>query len=349
MQYEHSKEKSAEYLRQAIQHMTKQKAALHPISYAVWYDYVAGSNASLNTEVDKLITENSALDEKTTSDIFLKHIAEVDEATAQRVANGFQKVMSDISKSASKAGYDAEQFGTALEQWAGGVSQHDVENNTDLSSLFEQTRNIKGSIGSLKSQLEASSREVEALKNEIKKAKNEAISDGLTGLVNRKGFDMALAACLTTTQTQGPSLLIADIDFFKRINDTYGHLLGDKVIQAVSQILKSYAKGKETAARYGGEEFVLLLPETSLAEAQQIADKIRATVEKVSIKNSLKNESIANITISLGVASYAEGESMTEFIARADSALYNSKHQGRNRVTIAPVKTAPATKLNIAA
>lgn len=338
MKYEHSVEKSAEYLRQAIQRMTKQKAALHPISYAVWYDYVAGTNAALNDEVDRLITKNIALDENSTAQIFRKHIAEVDDEAAQRVTNGFQKVMTDISNSASKAGTDAEKFGSALEQWAGDISQEDLANDLNLNSLFEQTRNIKGSIGSLRAQLAESTREIEALKNEIKQAKDEALSDGLTGLINRKGFDLALAACLTEPKAKGPSLLIADIDFFKRVNDTYGHLFGDKVIQAVSQILKAHAKESQTAARYGGEEFVLLLPETSLEEAQRIADKIRATVEKINIKNSVKNESIANITISLGVASYTQGESMVEFVARADSALYQSKHAGRNRVSVAPAK-----------
>lgn len=340
MKYEHSVEKSAEYLRQAIQRMAKQKAALHPISYAVWYDYVAGTNAALNTEVDHLIKKNMALDEKSTTDIFRKHIAEADDETAQRVSDGFQKVMTDISNSASKAGTDAEKFGSALEQWAGDISEEDLANDLNLNNLFAQTHNIKGSIGSLKAQLAESTREIEALKNEIIKAKDEALSDGLTGLINRKGFDIALAACIAGAKAQGTSLLIADIDFFKRINDTYGHLFGDKVIQAVSQILKAHAKETQTAARYGGEEFVLLLPETSLEEAQRIADKIRATVEKISIKNSLKNENIANITISLGVASYTQGESMTEFVARADSALYQSKNAGRNRVSIAPAKSA---------
>jgi len=335
MKYEHSVEKSAELLRQAIQRMAKQKAALHPVSYAVWYDYVAGSNAALNNEVDLLIAKNTALDEQSTTHIFTKHIAEMDDEAAQRITNGFQKVMSDISNSASKVGDDAEKFGSALEQWAGEISQEDLANDLNLNSLCEQTRNIKGSIGSLRVQLAESTREIEALKNEIKKAKEEALSDGLTGLINRRGFDLALAACLTETKQNGPSLLIADIDFFKRINDTYGHLFGDKVIQAVSKILKDAAKEAQTAARYGGEEFVLLLPETTLDEAQRIADKIRATVEKINIKNTIKNESIANITISLGVASYIQGESMTDFIARADRALYQSKHAGRNRVSVA--------------
>lgn len=338
MKYEHSVEKSAELLRLAIQRMAKQKAPLHPISYAVWYDYVDGANVALNREVDMLISENGALDEQSTTHVFSKHIAELDDEAAKRITNGFQKVMTDISTSASKAGADAEKFGSALEQWTGDISQEDLENDQNLNSLCEQTRNIKGSIGSLRVQLENSTREIELLKNEIKKAKEEALSDGLTGLINRRGFDIALTACLTESIAQGPSMLMADIDYFKRINDSYGHLFGDKVIQAVSKILRAHTKDTQTAARYGGEEFVLLLPETSLDEAKKIADAIRATVEKINIKNTSKNESIANITISIGVASYNHGESMTEFVTRADKALYQSKNAGRNRVSVAPSK-----------
>ncbi len=339
MRYEDSVAKSAEFLRLAIQKMTKQTAALHPISYAVWYDYVAGVNAALNTEIDQLIKQNSTLDEKTTADMFHKYIVEVDEATALKVANSFQQVMSNVTKSASQAGDEAEKFGNALEHWAESVISSDLGSNAGLNTLFEHTRNIQGSIGALKNQLEESGREIEQLRDEIKKAREDSLADGLTGLINRKGFDMALASCLAKTPQngEGPSLLMVDIDFFKQVNNTYGHLFGDKVTASVAQILKASLRDTHTVARYGGEEFVILLPDTPLGEAKQLADKIRSTVEKISIRHTTRNENISNITISLGVASYGKGESTQQFISRADSALYDSKKHGRNRVTVASV------------
>ncbi len=334
MKYADSLEKSAEYLRLALQFMAKQAVALHPVSYAIWYEYASGKNTALKKEIDVLMAGGAVLDEKITQDLFRKHIAGIDEATAERVAEGFQKVMTNISSSASQAQSEAEKFGNVLEHWTGDAA---VSHVSGIEELLGHTRVMQGSIGALNSQLEESKREIEQLRSEVKKAREEALSDGLTGLLNRKGFDLALAACLEQCNgdTECPSLLITDIDFFKRVNDTYGHLLGDKVIRAIAKILSDNIKGKDVAARFGGEEFVVLLPETSLDGAQQFAEKIRATIQKLNIKRADKGESISNITASLGVASYQRGEHISEFIARADSALYKSKNLGRNRVTVA--------------
>lgn len=334
MKYTEDIEKSAEYLRLALQFMTRQAAAFHPISYAVWYEYASGKNAALNKDIEMLTADGSVLDEKTTRSLFQKYIAEIDEATAERVTEGFQRIMADISDSASQAQNEAEKFGSVLENWTGKTAAFRV---TGLDDMLDHTRTMQGSIGTLKSQLEESKREIEQLRTEVKKAREEALSDGLTGLINRKGFDMALAECLAhyTDDARSPSLFIADIDHFKRVNDTYGHLLGDKVIRAIAKILNDNIKGRDIAARFGGEEFVVLLPDTPLDGACQLAETIRNTVEKLSIKRTDKNETISNITVSFGVAHYRKGEPMSEFIARADNALYQSKKGGRNRVTAA--------------
>ncbi len=135
---------------------------------------------------------------------------------------------------------------------------------------------------------------------------------------------------------RGPCLLIADIDNFKMVNDAYGHLFGDKVLCSVAKILKANIKGRDMAARYGGEEFVVLLPETTLDGARLLAEKIRATIGRSRIRRAENRQETAQITVSFGVASYCSGETAREFIDRADSALYASKKQGRNRVTVAP-------------
>jgi len=174
------------------------------------------------------------------------------------------------------------------------------------------------------------------------KAKQEAISDGLTGLMNRKGFDTALHQCLDTPANEDTCLMIADIDFFKKVNDSYGHLFGDKVIQAVARILKTVSGNVYTAARYGGEEFVLLLPHTSVDIAKEIAENIRRQVAAITIKNNVTQRLISNITISMGVTAYHPGESADSFITRADQALYTSKAQGRNQVTMVNEELAAA-------
>jgi diguanylate cyclase len=338
VKYSDSLEQSGEYLRQAVRLMSKQAAAPHPVSYAIWYEYVSGRNAALNAAIDEATRNGAVLDEKSTHELFQRHVAGIDEHLAQRVSKAFQKVMADISQSASQAGDHADQFGSALEKFSAelGDTVPGAGVGGGVDALLRQSRAMQGAIASLKVRLDESHQQIEGLRQEVNKAREDALTDGLTGLANRKGFDQALANCLLDESALlPPSLLMADIDFFKRINDTYGHLFGDKVIRAVAQILRDNVKGRDLAARFGGEEFVVLLPETPMEGARELAEKIRAIIDRVQIKRVDKNEAVANITVSLGVASYRPGETAGDFIARADRALYASKSQGRNRVSIA--------------
>jgi len=132
------------------------------------------------------------------------------------------------------------------------------------------------------------------------------------------------------------SLIMLDIDHFKKINDTHGHLFGDKVIRGIAEVLKANVKGKDAIARLGGEEFGVLLPETSLSGAQALADKIRQTVEKGRIRRQDGKGEVGGITVSLGVAELNRAEDTAAFLNRADKALYFSKENGRNRVSLAP-------------
>jgi len=337
LKYENeSIEKSAEYLRQALPLMSRQAAALHPVSYAIWYEYVAGNNPQLRASINEHTKNGALLDEKTTNEIFRKHVAELDDKLVHRVSAKFQKIMADVSQSSSRVGDHADQFGNVLEQWSEGLAESRPGADGGVAVLLQHTRAMQGSISSLKGCLDESRCEIEQLRQEVNRAREDALVDGLTGLTNRKGFDQALKAGLSASgsEEQGMSLLFADIDFFKRVNDSYGHLFGDKVLRAVAQILKDNVKGKDTAARYGGEEFVILLPETPVEGACHLAEKIRTTVERSRIKRIGSNEVISSITISLGVACYRKGESESDFVARADAALYESKNNGRNRVTV---------------
>ena len=342
MDYHDNMERSAEYLRLALPLMSKQSAALNPVSYAVWYDYVSGRNAELKSRIDELTRDGRTLDDQTTKELFRRHVAALDEALARRVSQGFQKIMADVSKSAAEAGSDAGQFGSALEKWSAGLAQTADADATDLSALLGQTRQMQNSISTLKNRLDESHSEIDRLRQEVVRARQESLADGLTGLTNRRGFDQALTECLSRQDEvlHAPSLLITDVDHFKRINDNYGHLFGDKVLRTIAQVVKDSVKGRDTAARYGGEEFAILLPDTPIDGARTLAEQIRTKVERCRIKRSGSDSAIDTITISIGVTAHRAGEAAHDFIARADSALYHAKNQGRNRVVVAPAATA---------
>ena len=127
-------------------------------------------------------------------------------------------------------------------------------------------------------------------------------------------------------------LVVTDIDHFKRCNDEYGHVMGDKILQSFTKILSHVSENTGVCARYGGEEFVVLLPNHSLQQASEVAEKIRITTERMQIKQRNLAEPIGTITTSLGVGLYAAGESANDFISRIDALLYKAKESGRNRV-----------------
>lgn len=162
-------------------------------------------------------------------------------------------------------------------------------------------------------------------------AQARAMTDALTGLLNRYGLQHTLArehAEARRYQRQLSCVLI-DLDNFKTINDTYGHPIGDLTLQQVAGILREAVRASDTVFRYGGEEFLVLLPETDLEGAVALADKIRAVAAERPFGDGAH---VFNLTLSAGASSLCADESGHDMIARADMALYHAKEQGRNRV-----------------
>jgi len=160
-----------------------------------------------------------------------------------------------------------------------------------------------------------------------------ALTDPLTGLHNRRGLE-GRAEALHFRPGGAPVTqvwIMADLDHFKRVNDTYGHEAGDEVLKAVAEALRSTARGADLVARIGGEEFVLVLPDTSAELAVRIAERLRLAIEALSTD---VGGQVIRVTASFGIAQRAAQDSQLEVLERADAALYSSKKDGRNRVTM---------------
>jgi diguanylate cyclase len=337
VKYEHSIERSTECLRMALPLMSKQAAALHPLSYAVWYEYVAGENPLLRAAVDRQMARDGPLDEAAIDGLYRRHVAEVDPQTAQRVADGFQRLLSGMADSAELAGDQTARFETSLSRFSAELGEADAAPR--LQEMLSGTRDMQMAVLRLQQRLSYSRREIAMLRDEVRRARHESLMDGLTGLANRRAFDQRLAVCLATSEAVrrndgAPCLLLSDIDHFKRINDRYGHAFGDEVLQAVAQVLKRHAPATGLAARIGGEEFALLLPAGTPGDAQALAEQLRATIAASRIRRQGDHDPIERVTLSLGVALHRPGESARSFIDRADQALYASKAAGRDRVTV---------------
>lgn len=178
--------------------------------------------------------------------------------------------------------------------------------------------------------------EQEALgyREHLEEQRQKALLDPLTGLPNRAAWSERVEREMLEWQAHGGHLAMAilDLDHFKRINDSYGHLAGDKVLKIVADQLRKRLRGHDFIARFGGEEFVLLLPQTSPAAAAQIAEVLRATVEACPFH--FKGERVV-ITTSIGLGAFRPGERGDQVLKRADAALYRAKESGRNRIELA--------------
>lgn len=166
-----------------------------------------------------------------------------------------------------------------------------------------------------------------------------ATLDALTGLNNRRQFEIRLKQEVATAKRQGKPIcaMMIDVDFFKRVNDTYGHVVGDCVLKNIATVIKAELREYDIASRYGGEEFAILLPYTRIEEAFSVAQRLRHAVEEktIDIVNEKGETDLnVNVTISIGVYEYSTGDSPQDLYENADKALYQAKTHGRNKVYI---------------
>ena len=183
-------------------------------------------------------------------------------------------------------------------------------------------------------------RETQLLKEKTKlleKMERLAITDALTKLYNSRHFFSIIKTEIERHNRYGHhlSLLILDIDHFKNFNDTWGHLEGDKVLMRVGEVISACLRSMDTAFRYGGEEFAILLPETKLQKACVVGARIKDIIAEEVFEPEA--DAAISITISIGATELDRNENFTEFIKRADQALYRSKNTGRNKLTYIPI------------
>jgi diguanylate cyclase (GGDEF)-like protein len=166
----------------------------------------------------------------------------------------------------------------------------------------------------------------------------QSLSDPLTGLANRRFFHEIFLREMRRSQrsNQPVSLVLVDIDFFKGVNDTYGHNVGDEVLEQVAGIMLANVRATDFVVRYGGEEFIVLLPETRLADAHQVAEKLRKTIGDTILESTSRQGITLKVTVSAGVAAFPiDGQNGDDVILKADRAMYQAKTMGRNRVVAA--------------
>jgi len=339
-------DRALEWAQRAMQRMKEFGIPPNPENYTLWYVYFSGDMPELNRSIDRLVRQDESLTSERCGDLYRQFFSSDTEVTAVReTGERTQAAITKVMELLETAGVDTTRYSGALDNFKTGLERSSTPDQLRavINLIAAETKVIAAEHTRLQGHLTETSKQLATMRANLQSVRKEALTDSLTGITNRKGFDLALQEATAEAQTLGRPvcLLMVDIDFFKRFNDTHGHLVGDHVLKLVARGLTESIKGRDTAARYGGEEFAIILPQTTLSNAVNLGNQIRQAVASRHIVNRNRTESYGNITLSVGGAQYIAGEPVRDLIARADRALYQAKNSGRNRVCCEPPLILP--------
>jgi diguanylate cyclase len=334
----------------AIAAMADKSITPTPENYAVWLCYLTKSKQDLATVMDDMIASGRQLDDRVCDTLYETFFEDVTVGTKLLKAGGkIAAEMQDVVRDLKDVSQHTKAYGEQLQVAQSELARTNNHENTIgvVETLVGATNVMASKSSELQTKLLESGREIEMLREQLEIVKVEASTDALTGVANRKEFETKLAEMAgQSDKGAGPlSLIMCDIDFFKRINDSFGHQTGDQVIRFVASVMDRAKPKGGIVARIGGEEFALLAPNTTRKAASDVAEQIRVAVESKRLVRRATNIDLGQITVSLGVAQRHSGEKTTNQVERADASLYEAKRTGRNKVC---VEKAPAIRAKAA-
>ncbi len=302
------------------------------------------NHPTLSEDFEKSVRPDGSMGQPQADRLYDAHILRTDLAAEiavmlQRFEAEVAKMSGAVAQSGAESRGHSEELSTLsvalsdiVDEDAGGGGNPDIMRL--VQGVIKVARAAQETNEQLEQQLNESSDEISFLRENIASIQQEAMTDPLTGVKNRKTFDVAIEKTIDRAREEETpmSLVLADVDHFKRFNDKWGHQTGDQVLRLVADMMKQNVKGQDVLARYGGEEFAIILPATSRDNGVKLADRIREAVGARALKKRRSNESMGNVTLSMGVAELRSGDTVEAIIERADKCLYQAKAAGRNQV-----------------
>lgn len=331
-------EDTTEIARKVLLSLSRQKIAVTPENYRVWYEYTIGSNEEMGKEIDGYLAEGTGFDELRNRQIYEKYFGEgKDRRIIEEISQATFRILKEALEGAIATGSLTQDYSERLHGFVTRLEKRNPDPrvlNEMIEEVILDTRKVERSSSELSEQLEKTRQEANELRQKLEQSEREATRDILTGLYNRNYLEKALEALYGKyREDHAPfSLILMDIDCFKQINDTHGHKVGDSVLSYIGQTITGSVKGRDVPARYGGEEFLVLLPATGLEDACKLAESIRKQISAKPLKVSKTQETIGTITVSCGVAQVRGDDTADTLVERADQALYLAKGSGRNNV-----------------
>ena len=309
---------------------------LTPKNYHVWYEYFLGTNRDLSNAVDGLIDAGEGFHGEICEKLYAEHVGRDQSDLLKEVQKEAHKLFQNIFKATLSTTDVASDYSGKMEAYGNKLSAaEELTQIQDLvAEIISDTNKMAESSKTLSRQLDQATSQIQTLSTQLEKTEREVLLDALTGLNNRKAFDLKIDELVKGFDKceEFFSVVMLDIDHFKKFNDQYGHQIGDEVLSLVGWHLKENLKGRDFPARYGGEEFIILLTNTKVAQATIVADNIRAGLSKKRLKIKRTGQTLGNITVSAGVSQIQQGDTAASVVQRADAALYLAKDSGRNAV-----------------
>ena len=300
-----------------------------PVNYSVIYLYISNENEMLSAAIDKKLQQGELITADFMADLFKRYVSftqQIENTVLAPFEETLTKTLEQITKQVSnedKAATNLQKLDKILAQSKNNASMDNI-----VSYLFNTINSTKIQHEALSKKLTTTQQEINQLKDKLASSRQEALVDSLTGLLNRRGCDEKLQL-LDHADTH--TSLAIDIDHFKKVNDTFGHFIGDKVIQRIAKTIQSHIGEEDIAVRFGGEEFVVVMANTSMTEAKIIAEKIRISISIMKLKQRDTNTYLPPISVSIGIAQNDNISEWTTLFEQADNALYQAKNSGRNR------------------
>ncbi len=266
------------------------------------------------------------------------------EAALERVRAAVDDLLSGVSGNLTAIEGDAHRYGRALAEHRESLERMaTIDDLRDLEQrMLQQVKDVQGANDRYRRELDVANQKVVEQQKELERLHQAAAVDFLTELPNRRQLDERMREEMGRAKryNQRFSLVVFDLDHFKRVNDDFGHAAGDRILRAIAQLMHEQKRSSDFLARYGGEEFVMLLPETPLENAVQLAEKIRARVREAEYQFQKR---LVRITLSAGVGEVEPAtDSPESLFDRVDAALYQAKREGRDRVCVVEAPAADA-------
>jgi diguanylate cyclase len=330
--------KAVKFCDEAQQFLLLHSIAPTPIHYSVIYCYLTKENLALNHKIDTQLSAYKPLDEIFLDALFIEFLSNtqlIEDKIFTPIGETLNSTLAQLDSQVSseqEAISNLNKIGKALGRLGEYKPLQSI--TTFLINAIGQSQSQHKS---LSTELHKASQEVSQLKQKLEESRQEAIIDTLTGLLNRRGCDQKLQK-LSLNNTH--SSMVIDIDHFKKVNDSFGHSIGDKVIQLVAKIIKEQVSTDDIPVRYGGEEFVVVLSNKSKDIAYKIAENIRTAISTLKLVQRQSNTQLPPITVSIGVAELESDMTWTTLFNNADQALYKAKNSGRNCSVLATVNTS---------